>query len=80
MDSSGADCREFQACPGHHWVTSLLVTNVPRWLNGYPCSGQVLEGGEGMSPEMAQRLRGENPMLQQKMKPRHLVMIAVGTP
>ncbi|KAF8066571.1 APC amino acid permease [Lyophyllum atratum] len=33
---------------------------------------------EGQSIEDAERMRADNPMLQQKMKPRHLQMIAVG--
>jgi hypothetical protein len=41
-------------------------------------SGQNIEGIEGLPADVAERLKAENPMLQQKMKPRHLVMIAVG--
>ena len=58
--------------------TTLLVFKVPQWLKRCSRSGQVLEGADGLSPELAERLRAENPMLQQMMKPRHLVMIAVG--
>lgn len=40
------------------------------------CSGQVVAGGNNVSD--LERVIADAPMLQQKMKPRHLQMIAVG--
>jgi amino acid transporter len=39
--------------------------------------GQVISGGTDDPEELERRLK-DSPMLQQKMKPRHLQMIAVG--
>lgn len=39
-------------------------------------SGQIVAGGENVAD--LEKIRADAPMLQQKMKPRHLTMIAVG--
>jgi len=52
---------------------SLLIT-IP---SSAPFRGQIISGGTDDPEELERRLK-DSPMLQQKMKPRHLQMIAVG--
>lgn len=74
MDSCGSYYREFQACARHYWVCrpQLAQNHLP---NVEP-SGQVVSGANNV--EDLERIMADAPMLQQKMKPRHLQMIAVG--
>lgn len=74
MDANGCHSREFQACTGHNWVRRHHLRCPPP--SSPSRSGQVVAGGGNVAD--LEQVLADAPMLQQKMKPRHLTMIAVG--
>jgi amino acid permease len=74
MDSRRSYYRKFQARSRHYWVRRPPW--LPALLSNFEHSGQVVSGANNV--EDLERIMADAPMLQQKMKPRHLQMIAVG--
>lgn len=77
MDEVGSELREFQACA---WDDCVRIMLIHMWRRIYiwlftRYRGQAVYGN---NVEDIEKIMADAPMLQQKMKQRHLTMIAVG--
>ena len=70
--SSRSNLRQAQPGTSYPRVTDSGITD----RDPYPNSGLVVHGRDDLVHD--ELMHHDNPMLQQKMKPRHLQMIAVG--
>ena len=75
MDTTWFDARKLQTRSRYNWVSLSCRTSRFRHSNT-PHSGQVVTGSQNVAD--LEKVLADTPMLQQKMKPRHLTMIAVG--
>jgi hypothetical protein len=73
MDQGGFELGVLQACSGNYQVSPAYRVSGIGITRLTEYRGLAVHGGT--APEYVQR---DNPLLQQKMKPRHLQMIAVG--
>lgn len=74
----GLNFESFKRAPGTTaYVVALAISFCsPRLTLTFVYSGQVVAGSQNVHD--LERILADSPMLQQKMKPRHLTMIAVG--